>query len=65
MFSFLHTLIVSLEKTSMFYQESLVFWTLKVTVAIDLRFVNHQGPQFQMKIIFSLLLKKENHLHIE
>ncbi len=35
------------------------FFTLKVTVANDLHFMNHKRPQFQPKIIFTVLLKKK------
>ncbi len=27
--------------------------------AIDLHVINHQGPQFQLKILFTVLLKKK------
>ncbi len=35
------------------------FLTLKVTAAIDSHFMNHQWPLFQLKIFFTVLLKKK------
>ncbi len=41
----------------------LAFLTLKVPVAIDFHFMNHQGARFQLNIFFTVLLKKGIHLH--
>ncbi len=35
----------------------MLFLTLKVTVAIDLYFINHKGPRFQLNILFIVLVK--------
>lgn len=39
-----------------------VFLTLKVTVAIDLYFINNEGLEFQLKISFSVQLKKATYI---
>ncbi len=57
MFSFLLGLIVSLHKTSIYIGASgihfvsldMVFLTVKVPVAVNSHYMNHQGPQFQLK----------------
>lgn len=36
-----------------------------VLVAVDLHDMIHQGPQFQLKIFFSVELKKKSHLHLD
>ncbi len=41
--------------------DMLFFFTLTVPLAIDLHFMNHQGPHFQLKNLFAVLLKKKNH----
>ncbi len=35
------------------------FLTLEMMVAADLHFMNHQGPQFQLNVSFTVLLKKK------
>ncbi len=61
MFSFLHRLIISLHKTSgeiILCCRVYTFFDSQVTVAADLHFMNHQGTQLQLKIFFTVLLKK-------
>ncbi len=41
------------------------FFTPIVLVAVDLHDMNHQGPQFQLTIFFSVELKKKSHLHLD
>ncbi len=67
MFSFLHRLNVSL-KTSLYCQEIILcclilcfffFFLLSNNgIAVDMYFMNHRGPWFQLKIFFTVLLKK-------
>ncbi len=40
------------------------FLTLKVMAAIDSHFMNQQRAWFQLKIIFTVGLKKTIHLHL-
>ncbi len=42
----------------------MLFLALKVPVAVDLHFMNHQGAWFHLKIIFIVLLKKKSHLDL-
>ncbi len=42
----------------------MLIFTLKVPVAIDLHFMNHQEPRFQQKISFTVILKKKEDAYI-
>ncbi len=67
MFSFLHRLIVSLHKTSIYIIRShgdfvlpdMLFFTLKLPAAIDLHFMNPQVAQILLKLFITGLLKKK------
>ncbi len=41
-----------------------VCFTLIVLVAIEMHDMKHQGPQFQLKTLFSVELKKKSHLYL-
>ncbi len=59
--------MVSLHKTSIYHQDPRVLilsylymlFLTQVPVAIDLHFMNHHEPLFQLKIFFTGLLKKK------
>ncbi len=56
---------VSSEATAIhFVLPAFAFLALKVPIAANLNFMNHQGPHFQLKI-FTVLQQTESHLHLE
>ncbi len=70
---FLQRPIVSLHETSRIYpQESgvlilcclICFFYSECAVAAELHFMNHHGPQFHLKLFFTVLLKKK-HLYLD
>ncbi len=41
------------------------FFTPVVLVSVDLHYMNYQGTQFQLKIFFSVELKKKSQLQLD
>ncbi len=39
--------------------DMLFFFLLPVVLVVDLHFMNYQGPRFQLKVLFTVLLKKK------
>lgn len=64
-----HHLTTHYNHCSLQYKNSCSFacvsvFTLEMQLAVDLNFMNHQGPQFQLHFFFNVLLKKEKVTYI-